>query len=80
MWYDLIGVTPFTTNLDFTVTQFVVSGRLYRFRLRARNIYGWGAFSTYSEVKAATTPNTMIAPTTSIDSTSGNVIISWTQP
>ena len=80
MWYDLIGVTPYTTVISYTTTQSIVSGRVYRFQVRARNVYGWGPFSNYYSVTAATTPNTMIAPVTSIDSASGNLVISWQAP
>lgn len=80
MYYDLLGVTPYSTLNDYTVTTGVQSGRSYRFRVRARNIYGWGDYSAYTTVKAATLPSIMQAPTTSNDETTGNVIISWIAP
>ena len=45
VYYDLVGVAPYTTVLSYTVTTGVVPSQTYRFQVRARNIYGWGPFS-----------------------------------
>ncbi len=80
LYYDLLGATPYTTMIDFTVTNGVVASQTYRFKVRARNLYGWGDFSFFTTVKAANKASIMSAPITSIDSATGHVKISWTAP
>ncbi len=53
---SLIGFSSNSLQTTFTVTQGVVKGREHRFRYRARNHIGWGAFSDVSAVLAATVP------------------------
>ena len=31
MYYDLLGITPFSTLMDYTVTTGVIASRTYRF-------------------------------------------------
>ena len=47
IWYSIIGLTPDSLALSYRVTTGVVPGRTYRFRVRARNSFGWGDVSTY---------------------------------
>lgn len=56
----------------------VTSGAAYKFQVRAKNIYGYGTFSTVSTIYASTVPNAMAAPTVATVST--NVQISWVIP
>lgn len=58
----------------------IVSGTIYGFRVRARNIFGWGPYSSVTEIKAAREPGLPVAPVTSIDSATGGVAIEWTAP
>ena len=58
----------------------IVSGTVYGFRVRARNIFGWGPYSTVTEIKAAREPGMPAAPVTSIDPVAGGVAIAWTAP
>lgn len=60
-----------TTNiaaLDTLVTTYTFSGlttgTTYKFMVRARNIYGYGAFSSTTSILAAGVPPTMSAVTT----------------
>lgn len=48
--------------------------------MRAKNIHDWGSYSDVTTIKAARKPYQMSAPTTSIDSTTGGVTISWVAP
>lgn len=48
--------------------------------MRARNIFGWGPYSPVTFIQAAREPDTPDAPTTSIDSATGGVVIAWTAP
>jgi len=53
---------------------------VYGFRVRARNIFGWGPYSLVTSIKAAREPGTPVAPVTSIDAVNGNLAIEWTAP
>jgi hypothetical protein len=61
---DLVGVSPYTTSTSFTVTSGVTGGGSYQFRVRAKNKYGWGNFSTTVSILAATPPSTPASVTT----------------
>ncbi len=80
VWYSLVGLTPDSLALSYRITTGVVPGRIYRFRVRARNPFGWGDLSTWLAIKAATLPDRMTPPVTSIDASTGHLRISWTQP
>jgi hypothetical protein len=58
----------------------LVSGNQYGFRIRARNIFGWGPYSAVTYIQAAREPAQPDAPTTSIDPTNGGVVVTWTAP
>ena len=62
------------------MTQNIVGGVTYNFRVRAQNIHGLGAFSTVFGIKAAQIPDVMQALTTVIDATSGGLLFSWVKP
>jgi hypothetical protein len=55
-WYDVIGLSPYSTATTATVSTSLVAGTTYYFRVRAYNVHGWGAYSTTTEVKAAQVP------------------------
>ena len=59
---SLIGYTSDNLRLWHTVTEGITKGTLYRFRHRARNSIGWGPFSDYGFVLAATVPTKPPAP------------------
>lgn len=80
IWYSLIGLHPDSLALSYRITTGVVPGRYYRFRVRARNAFGWGDLSPWLEIKTATLPDSMVAPTTSIDAVTGHLRISWLPP
>jgi len=79
-WTDLIGVSPETTVTTYTVTSGIVSGTTYQFKVRAKNYWGWGDFSSTVSVLAASAPSQMAAATTSIDASTGGVKIEWVEP
>ena len=77
-WYDLVGGSPLSTATTYTVTTTqsggsLIAGTYYRFRVTARNIFGYGLTSNYIAIKAATTPALVPSVSTNIDSTTGNV-------
>lgn len=79
-WVDLLGPSPASTVVTFTVSTGVVSGTSYMFRVRAANVYGWGSFSETSTVKAAAKPAQILSVSTTIDESTGYLKISWLPP
>ena len=79
-WVREIGYLSNSLLTSFTVTDNILIGHAYQFRLRAKNIWGWGAYSEVVIIKAARIPEQMTAPATSVDSETGDFVISWTQP
>lgn len=77
---DLLGSTIDSTALTFTVSSSVIGGSNYQFRVRAKNYWGWGDYSSAVTIKASAAPDQMAAVTTSIDSTTGGVKIEWIAP
>lgn len=67
-------------DLTALVTSNVESGSLYAFRVRAKNIFGWGPYSEPAIIQAAREPDQPLAPITSIDSSTGSVVITWQAP
>lgn len=61
-WTVLAGIISHHTNLEYLhdVSGTVSSGIRYRFRIAARNKYGWGDYSDVVSVLAAVVPD---APT-----------------
>jgi len=66
----IVGTTTVITGLNLGVT--------YQFKVRARNIYGFSAFSSAITVLAAQTPNQPSVPITYVSGV--NVIIQWSTP
>lgn len=85
-WTTLVGVAPDSLATQYLVTSQLVSGTTYAFRVRARNIFGWGDYSVVDSVtgagyiKAAREPGIPLAPVTSIDAATGHFAIDWTPP
>jgi hypothetical protein len=79
-WLDVVGLAPDSVATSIIVSSEIVSGTVYGFRVRARNIFGWGPYSAVTEIKAAREPGIPAAPVTSIDPVAGGVAIEWTAP
>ena len=79
-WLDVVGLAPDSMLLTVIVSSQVVSGDMYGFRVRARNIFGWGPYSQVTYIQAAREPAKPLAPVTSIDAATGGVVITWTAP
>jgi len=62
-WADLSGESPLSLATSQTATP-VQPGQLYRFRVRAKNKYGWGPLGPEGAVYAADVPEAPAAPTT----------------
>lgn len=74
-WFDLQGLSPSSTALTYLKTSGVTGGLTYRFRLRARNKYGWGPYSDVTSIVTALAPSAPSSVTTSQEVT--NVKIAW---
>jgi hypothetical protein len=61
----------------YTVTQ-LTPGTTYRFRVQARNVFGYSTESDYVEVLAAEVPETPIAPVTIFNRET--IRVDWTAP
>jgi hypothetical protein len=70
--------------LDRLVTSFSVTGLtggvIYTFKVRARNIYGPGAFSSGLSVLASDKPDKMAIPTVTLAPAATSVVVAWTAP
>ena len=75
---DLVGlVVPYTLT-SHTVSISGSVGTPYNFKVRAKNIYGWGPYSNIVSILASDVPSQMQVVTTTVDGT--NVEISWQEP
>ena len=79
-WTDVIGLAPDSVATTVIVSSDVISGTSYGFRVRARNIFGWGPYSTVTYIQAAREPDVPVAPVTTIDAATGGVTITWIAP
>jgi len=79
-WTDVVGIAVDSLATTVIVSTDIVSGQVYGFRVRARNIFGWGPYSPVTQIQAAREPGKPIAPVTSIDSVKGGMAITWTAP
>jgi len=77
-WYSLIGLDePVLTLTMFTVTNNVLEGQYYKFKIRAKNIWGWGPFSPVATIRASSWPDQVKNIITAYDEATGGVKISW---
>ena len=58
----------------------LVGGVTYRFKVRARNVYGAGAFSSELSVLASDLPDKVATPTVSVGAAATSVTIAWSAP
>jgi hypothetical protein len=52
-WIDLVGSPANQVLTSFVVTSGIVGGQWFKFRVRAKNIYGFGLFSDAVQFKAS---------------------------
>ena len=77
VWTALTGYIAAFTNLTTVVTENIERGATYQFKLRAQNIWGWGAYSTIHHIQAATRPLMITQITTTVNPLNGNLVIAW---
>ena len=56
-------------DTEAIITSGITSGSTYLLKVRAKNVYGWGPFSSSLSIVAATVPGAPSAPTTSYNGT-----------
>ena len=76
-WNEVVGETTDFLALMTSINSVSV-GTNYQFRVRAKNLFGFGPYSDSATLTPVDVPNKMAAPTTSIVNT--NVLVSWTAP
>jgi hypothetical protein len=77
-WSDLLGQSgSYQTGLAYNLTT-ASAGAQYDFRVRSRNVHGWGAWSSTTTIQAAAVPGQPTAATTAFQDAS--VRVSWTAP
>jgi hypothetical protein len=58
----------------------LTGGTTYKFKVRARNVYGSGLFSSELSVLASDIPGTVAIPTVTIGATDTDVTFAWAAP
>lgn len=79
-WTSLVGEAIVSTATTYTVSTGITSGSDYQFKLKSKNVHGWGDYSSVTTVTASSVPGTpSAAPATSLDS-NGDVVVTFTAP
>lgn len=76
-WYNLLGYDSDTLVYSYTTINELTAGVFYEFKVRSRNFFGWSEFSDILYVKAATWPTIADPVVTTIDSSTGDIMVSW---
>ena len=78
-WTTVVGQYSDYTGTSYLIGIGLTAGNSYSFKVRAKNKWGFGSFSSVTSIVACGTPGSPTV-TTSIVSSSGDVKISWTKP
>jgi len=76
---ELVGETSSWLGLSH-IADGLDEGGSYDFRIRARNKWGWGAYSATRTVRCATVPAQPAMVTTAVDPAEGGFQITWVAP
>jgi hypothetical protein len=76
-WLELQGFTTFTTDTQYLKTS-LLTNKVYQFRYKARNIFGWSDWSPVGLIKTIRIPDQLTPVVTSLYG--DNVLIQWIQP
>jgi hypothetical protein len=80
-WLPLSGFSADSLSTAFTIQSGITKGSIYHFRVKAKNIYGWGPSSEVLAIAAAGIPEQMSTPVTVIDPANGlNILVTWEKP
>lgn len=80
VWTELIGESSTHTALTYSRTTGITGGKTYAVKVKAKNKWGWGPFSSVTSILAATVPGPPGVPVTTIDAATGGVKITWAAP
>jgi hypothetical protein len=75
-----VGNPSNTISSALVVTSGVVGGHSYIFRVRAKNIYGFGPFSDIVQFKASEEPEQVVSSTIVTENVLTQVQITWAEP
>ena len=79
--WSLIGLDSNYVGTTLTMTDGVNYGSDYNFKVRSKNIYGWGTYSAITDFAAADVPYKMAKPVTQVDPSDGeNITLTWVAP
>jgi len=78
-YVSLVGETSASLLTTYTVSTLVTEGNDYLFKVRAKNVHGWGDFSTVATVTASSVPGTPSAASTAFDS-NGDIVVTFSAP
>lgn len=53
----LVGVSTDSTDTSYTLTSGITTGTEYNFRVKAKNAFGWGDYSSVVALKASAAPS-----------------------
>ena len=56
-WRELVGYSSIYSSTTYTMTSGITAGNTYRFKVMAKNKWGWGQFSDYTPILAAAVPS-----------------------
>lgn len=76
-WLELQGFTTQSTALSL-IKSGLITNKVYQFRYKAKNIFGWSNWSPVGLIKTITVPDKMAKATTSL--LGDNIRIQWVQP
>ena len=79
-WADLLGYPTNSLLLKFVATNGIVGGQLYKFRLRASNIYGFGLFSDIVTFKSSQEPDQVASSTIMTENVHTKIKVTWNEP
>lgn len=76
---EVVGFTTPFTGISHTLTAGIVSGKDYKFRIRAVNKWGFGFYSTTATIQASAVPNNLSSAVVT-SNVGTNVRIAWAAP
>jgi hypothetical protein len=77
-WQDLYGAMPGAVMTSFLLTSDITRGETYLFKLRAKNIHGWSAWSKQTSIKAAGKPYQ--SPVCTSENLGTQITLKWFEP
>lgn len=80
VYENLVGYASDYSTTAYTVTSGVSAGIVFSFRVRAKNMWGWGDYSDVLVVTPSAAPDQMGAVVTGRSAATGAVLLVWTAP